>query len=225
VPHATHHHEAQVTDPETLDGACEGASADFSALGITRQKDAVTYEDIEYRANLNLLREAQRAGVGRFGVISVVQPESFRGLAIMESRERFIAELRAGAMPSTVVRATGFFDGRDLAAASCDALLGGVDEVEVGGPDVLPWNEVAALAFGALGTKSRVTCLPAWLVRVLLAVVRPFHRRSYDVGQFILRGATRDVTAPRTGKHHLRDHYEALARALRSSASDAGDPA
>ena len=247
VPLASSHHEAQVTDARSLEGVCEGARAIFSALGITRQTDKVSYEDIEYRANLNLLEEAQRAGVERFGVISVATPETFRGLAIMDSRERFIEALQASTMPSSVVRATGFFsdmkdffemaargrvwligegknrvnpiDGRDLARAASDALLTGVDEVEVGGPDLLRWDEIAQLAFAAVEKPTRISRVPPWLARAALSLLRPFHRRGHDIGQFILRGATHDLVAPRSGGHHLSDEYIALAQARNSSPS------
>lgn len=100
---------AQVTDAASLRGVCDGADAVFSALGITRQRDDVTYEDIEYHANLNLLREAERSGVPRFGVISAIHPEHFRELAIMKSRERFVAALRDSNIEARIIRATGFF--------------------------------------------------------------------------------------------------------------------
>lgn len=232
--------EAEVTDRASLEGICDGADAVFSALGITRQTDAVTYEDIEYRANMNVLAEAQRAGVGRFGVISVVHPEYFEGLAIMASRARFVAHLEASDMPSTVVRATGFFSdlqevfemaaggrvylvgngealvnpvhGADLAAACADALAAGDREVNVGGPDVLSWQAIADLAFAALGRPAKITRVPTWLPRLLLPLVRPFSRRAYDVAGFIVRGSGHDLVAPVGGRHTLKAFYEELAR-------------
>lgn len=238
--HETVH--ADVTDPASIRGVFDGADLAFSALGITRQTDKVTYEDIEYTANAHLLDEAIRSGVARFGVISVARVEAFRGLAITESRERFVSHLQqrstAGDIDATVVRATGFFSdmgdvfemaeqgriflvgdgtcrvnpihGTDLATACADALEQGQDEVSVGGPETFTWNEVATLAFDVTGKRERVARVPAWLIRWLLPVVRVFSQRAFDVGSFILRGATTNVTAPPTGTHTLRDHYEAL---------------
>jgi len=233
--------EADVTRPSTLEGAFDDAELVFSALGITRQTDKVTYEDIEYTANHNALREAMRAGAKRFGVISAVNPNALEGLAIMESRERFIRELRQSAVASTVVRATGFFSdlqdvfnmaasgrayligdgttranpvhGEDLAAAAVDAMVDGLDAVDVGGPDVFTWDEVAQLAFDALGVPAKVTHVPGWVLELGLPLVRPFNRRVYDVGSFIARGATHDMVAPCHGRHHLGPFFETLARA------------
>lgn len=231
--------EAQVTEEGGLDGVCEGADAVFSALGITRQTDNVTYEDVEYTANLRLLAEAQRAGVCQFGVISVVAPESFLDLAILASRERFVKQLQQAELESTVVRATGFFcdmqevmdmaasgrvwligngnnrvnpiHGADLANACIDAMEAGEKQVNVGGPDELTWNEVAAMAFEVLGKVPKVHRVPAWFPELLLPLVRVFHQRAYDVGSFITRGATLNLTAPPYGEHHLRGLFEELA--------------
>ncbi|MGH1344783.1 MAG: NAD(P)H-binding protein [Nannocystales bacterium] len=241
VPGAHRIIEADVTQPATLAGALDGAALVFSALGITRQTDKVTYEDIEYTANHNVLHEAARAGVKRFGVISAVNPDVLEGLAIMESRERFIAELSEATVPSTVVRATGFFSdlqdvfdmaasgrsyvigdgttrvnpvhGEDLAAASADAMLAQQDEIDVGGPEVFTWNEVAQTAFAALGTPAKITHVPAWVVKLGLPLIRPFNRRVYDVGSFIVRGATHDMVAPCHGQRRLAPFFETLARA------------
>ena len=38
----------EVTDPESLYGACDGIDVVFSSVGITRQKDGLTYTDVDY---------------------------------------------------------------------------------------------------------------------------------------------------------------------------------
>ncbi len=38
----------QVTKPETLHGLCDGIDIIFSSIGITRQKDRLTYRDVDY---------------------------------------------------------------------------------------------------------------------------------------------------------------------------------
>jgi len=233
--------EADVTDPSTLQGVFDGATRVFSALGITRQTDKVSYEDIEYTANLHVLRASIAAGVKGFGVISVVNPDVLEGLSIVTSRERFIAELRDAPIPSTVVRATGFFSdlrdvfqmaasgraylvgdgtkrvnpvhGEDLAEACVDALLAETSEAQVGGPEVFSWEQIAQLAFGALGVPAKVTHVPAWIPRLALPLIRPFNRRAYDVGSFIVRGSTHDMVAPCHGHHRLGPFFESLARA------------
>ena len=52
---------AEVTDPATLTGCCEGIDTVISTVGITRQKDGLTYMDVDYQANKNLLEEALKS--------------------------------------------------------------------------------------------------------------------------------------------------------------------
>jgi uncharacterized protein YbjT (DUF2867 family) len=120
VPDAHTVVHAEVTDPESLRGACDGVDAVFSALGITRQKDrGITFRDIELDANAALLRESLRAGVGTFGTIAVLDAERFAGVAMVDAKEQFVRKLLAESPRPRVVRSTGFFSdmGELLAAA------------------------------------------------------------------------------------------------------------
>ena len=48
-----------VTDPASLDGICQDIDIVFSSIGITKQKDNLTYMDVDYQSNKNLLEEAK----------------------------------------------------------------------------------------------------------------------------------------------------------------------
>jgi len=50
-----------VTDPASLAWFCEGIDIVFSSIGITKQKDNMTYMDVDYQGNKNLLEEAKMA--------------------------------------------------------------------------------------------------------------------------------------------------------------------
>jgi len=52
-----------VTKRESLRGACDGIALVISCIGITRLSSKLTHMDVDYQGNLNLLREAERAGV------------------------------------------------------------------------------------------------------------------------------------------------------------------
>jgi uncharacterized protein YbjT (DUF2867 family) len=51
-------HEVEVTQAETLKNICDGIDVVISSIGITRQKDDMTYMDVDYQANVNVLQEA-----------------------------------------------------------------------------------------------------------------------------------------------------------------------
>ena len=58
--------KGQITVPSTIRNCCSGIDTVISTVGITRQKDNLTYMDVDYQGNLNLLNEALRSGVKRF---------------------------------------------------------------------------------------------------------------------------------------------------------------
>ena len=76
--------EAQVTQPETLEGVCKNIDVVISTVGITRQKDGLTYMDVDFQSNVNLIDEAKKEGVKKFIYISVLNGEKLRHLKICE---------------------------------------------------------------------------------------------------------------------------------------------
>ena len=47
--------EAEVTNPSSLLNCCDGIDVVISTLGITKQKDGLSYMEVDFQANLNLL--------------------------------------------------------------------------------------------------------------------------------------------------------------------------
>ena len=61
----------EITDPKTLKGITDEIDVVISSIGITRQKDNLTYMDVDYQANMNLLQQARQSGVSKFIYISL----------------------------------------------------------------------------------------------------------------------------------------------------------
>ena len=69
-------------------------------MGITRFKGRLTHEDVDFRGNLNLLREAGKSRVGKFGFISPAgTPEGRREAPLLAAKHRFETALRASEVP------------------------------------------------------------------------------------------------------------------------------
>lgn len=172
----------EVTQPETLRGImADGVDIVVSAVGITRQRDGVTYEDVDYMANVNLLVEAEQQGqVKRFAYIHVIHGEELAKTAVaVAAKQAFVDRLKRSTIASTVVCPTGFFSdmrdfldmakggrvylfgngefrlnpihGEDLAMATANAIETGRDELSVGGPDTFTHKELATMALEVSG--------------------------------------------------------------------------
>lgn len=227
--------EAEVTQPGTLDNICDGIDAVFSSIGITRQKDGLTFRDVDYQGNKNLLAIALRASVRKFVYVSVFNGPNLRYLDIVAAHEDFVEELKASGIDYAVIRPTGYFSdmgeifnmarkgrvwligsgnnrvnaihGSDLAVVCADAMAGTESEIDVGGPQTLTWNEVAALTFEVLEKPAKISHVPAWLMWSVVCLVKLFNPHQGDLLAFFTTMATNDIVAPPTGTHTLEAHY------------------
>jgi len=233
--------EAEATQPESLSGLMDGATLVVSALGITRQADGLTYREVDYQANLNLLREAERAGGPRFAYVHVLNADAMREVPLVAAKADFVEALQASPLPSTIVAPSGYFSdmgdflsmakagrawlfgsgahqinpihGADLASVTADATEAGSDWIDVGGPEIFTQAELARLAFEVAGRPERITYLPDYLRKVALAVL-PWitPRRVHGPAQFFLTALAMDMVGSPRGTRRLADHFAALLR-------------
>ena len=102
--------EADVVKPEQLAGICKGMEQVVSCIGITRLRGKLTHEIVDYQGNLNLLEEAKRSGVAKFGFISPAGTELGCGHApLVDAKYRFEQALQASGVPWVIFRSGGFF--------------------------------------------------------------------------------------------------------------------
>jgi uncharacterized protein YbjT (DUF2867 family) len=231
--------EAEATRPETLEGIMDGVDLVVSSLGITRQADRLGYRDVDFQANLNLLREAEAVGVGRFAYVHVLKADAMAGVPLVDAKSAFVDALHASDMQATVIAPTGYFSdmgeifemarkgrvwlfgdgtrrlnpvhGADLAVAIANATDASEGWAEIGGPDVMTQDEIGRAAFAALRTDPRITHLPDALRRAALSVLPILPRRISGPARFFLTALGRDMVAPRFGTRSLTDHFANLA--------------
>ncbi len=232
--------EADVTQPAQLAGICKGMEQVVSCIGITRLKGNLTHEIVDYRGNLNLLEEAKRSGVAKFGFISPAGTEHGFGHApLIDAKYRFEQALQASGVPWVLFRSGGFFpdlaEMKQLAAKSPLYTLGKGDSrstpvhipdlaaimlaemettanavVGVGGPEDLTWRETCVLCFETQNLPVRIQSAPLWLCRLALALIRPFSYRYWAMGRLLLFMSTHDVCTPKRGTVKLRDYLAGL---------------
>ena len=231
--------QAEVTRPETLEGVCVGIDVVFSSIGITKQKGKLTFMDVDYQGNVNLLEVARRAGVKKFIYVSVFGGPSLLHLDIVKAHEEFVGVLRASGMSYAVIRPTGFFSdmeeylkmarkgrvylfgpgknrinpihGADLAVVCADAASRDAREIDVGGPRVHTHLQIAELAFISLGKQPRISSVPLWAMRAAVSLTKMFNRHQGELLAFLTTAMSSDAVAPAVGVHRLEDHFRGLA--------------
>ena len=198
--------QTEITQPDSIKDSCKDIDVVISTVGITKQKDGLTYMDVDYRANMNLLQEAKQNGVKKFIYISVLNGEDLRHLKICEAKEQFVDQLIKSKLEFCIIRPNGFFSdmtefytmaqkgrvylfgdgelktnpihGEDLAEICVDAIDKSDQEINVGGPETMTHNEIAALAFDSLGTKPKITHIPNWVRIAILKMVIIYRKQG-----------------------------------------------
>lgn len=94
---------AKATDATSLNGIMAGADLVVSCLDAMRQTDGLNNSDANYRANLNLLREAERAGASRFVYVHVVTAKDFGHIPLGVEKSKFLAALQSSAIAATAI--------------------------------------------------------------------------------------------------------------------------
>jgi uncharacterized protein YbjT (DUF2867 family) len=234
--HADELFVGEATDPESLTGLCDGIDIVFSSVGITRQKDGLTYNDVDYQANRNLLAMAEASGVSKFMYVHVLNAEKLQHVAMIQAKQAFVDELKRSTLDHAVICPTGFFSdmeefqkmaragrvylfgdgsnrinpihGADLADFCARALESQEQQLDVGGPEVFTYREIAELAFDSLDQPEKITCIPKALVSATVGAMRWLTpAKVYGPLEFMASVMTMDVIGEEHGQRQLADHF------------------
>jgi uncharacterized protein YbjT (DUF2867 family) len=227
---------AEVTKPDSLIGLMNDVDTVISTLGITKQKDGLTYMDVDFQANLNLLNEAKKAGVKKFIYVSAFNADKLTHLKMCHAKELFVQELKKSGLDYCIIRPNGFFSdmteflkmakkgkaelfgdgtykmnpihGADLAKVCVNAINADEKTIEVGGPEALTHNEMVELAFNTLNKKVKVSYMPEWVRKMILWFTKTFtSSKTYGPMEFFFTVLAIDMVAPKYGQHTLSDFF------------------
>lgn len=226
----------EVTDAESIKGLTNGIDWIISTIGITRQKDGLTYMDVDYQGNSNLLKEALKDKVKAFQYISAINGDKLRHLKIFEAKEKFVDELKGSGINYSIMRPNGFFSdmrdflnmaksgrvylfgdgnyklnpihGEDLAKVCINNLEAGVEEETIGGKEIFTQNELAELALKAWHKPIKINHLPDWTRRFTIWFLRTFtSSKTYGPVEFFLTAMASDNIAKQYGNKILEDFF------------------
>lgn len=232
--------KADVRNINSLKGLFKGIDIVVSTIGITRQKDGLTYYDVDYAANLNLLKVAEAEGVNKFIYVSSLNGHLMKDLKLCKAKEMFVDTLKSSTLKYQIIRPNGFFsdfsdflelanhrkiflfgngnfkvnpiDGSDLADYIIKNLGSNQTEFNVGGPKEYTHNEIVSLASIALNKKIKTIYLPLLIKDLLIKVLR-FTTFSTFHGpiEFFLTTMSRDMLAPKYGVKVLSDFFKKIS--------------
>ena len=226
----------EITDPRSLQGICKDIDIVFSSVGITKQKDGLTFMDVDYQGNKNLLEEAQKAGVSKFIFISVFNAQKMKNLKGIQAKLKFEEDLKNSGIDYSIIYPNGFFSdmleylkmakngkgyvfglgenrinpihGKDLAEVCVKAATGNERQINVGGPDILTHNQILEIAFDVYNKNSKISRIPIWVANFLKKIFRIFTPvKIYGPIEFFMTVLAADLVAPAYGTHHLKEFF------------------
>ena len=226
----------EVTNPDSLHGLCDGIDVVFSSVGITRQKDGLTYRDVDYQANRNLLTIAEASDVSKFMYVHVLNAEKLGRVAMIQAKQAFVDELQRSTLDHVVICPTGFFSdmeeflsmaragrvylfgdgsnrinpihGADLAEFCIRAIESQDQQLDVGGPEVFTYREIAELALDVFDQPEKITCVPKPLVSATVGGLRWLTPvKVHGPIEFMASVMTMDVIGEAYGQRRLGDHF------------------
>jgi uncharacterized protein YbjT (DUF2867 family) len=229
----------KITKPETLAGLMDDIDIVFSSIGKSRQKDLLTFEEVDYQCNKNLLDLAVKSNIEKYIYISLYNPYDIMHLEIVRCHEMVVNAIKEAGINHTIIRPSGYFSdmgvlldmakkgkswvigeghnkfnpihGADLAKVCAEAAAQENDEIEVGGPDILTQREAAALAFEVLGKEPNIKVFPMkWATRAV-KLIRVLNKQFGDLADFIVTAGEVDGVAPQLGTTTLRSYFEELS--------------
>ena len=231
--------EAEITNPKTIEGCCNDVEVVISTVGITRQKDGLSYMDVDYQANFNLLKEAQRSRIKKFIYVSALNAQKLKHLSICKAKELFVDELKSSGLEFCIIRPNGFFSdmtefftmaqkgriylfakgkcktnpihGVDLAKVCVDAIELKDREIEIGGPEILTHDQIAQTAFALFQKTPKITYFPEWLRKIVLRLLQLLTKPTFHGPiEFFMTVMAMDMVAPQYGNQTLNTFFTEL---------------
>jgi uncharacterized protein YbjT (DUF2867 family) len=82
---------------------------------------------------------------------------------------------------------------------------------DIGGPDILSYDEIARMAFNALGKTPHISHLAPWIMDATSQALKPFNPTGAGFLRFFRWVITSDMVGSPRGQIHLRDFFAHLA--------------
>lgn len=213
-----------------------GVDHAVSALGVTRQK--ADPWDVDFRLNLRYLELAESAEVASFLFVGVMNA-ALGTSGVSRAKHAFMTALERSRVAPQIVNPSVYFSdltevydlarrgiglglgrgdvrlspihGADLADFCVSRIPDGAGTWDVGGPEVLTYREIVALAFEAAGRRPRYVGIARPLATTAVWAADRLGPRAGSLTRFFLEGMQSDSIGEPHGSRTLREYYATLS--------------
>ena len=227
-----------LTQPQYLRGICQQIQCVISCAALSpADAGKLTYEQVDYHGNRNLLIESINAGsVEKFIYVSMHPRRGNGDDEQLQAKEKFVKDLQESVMTSYIVRPTLYFcellpllymarrgriwipgdssrklnpiHGRDLAGVCIKGMIAKEKELEVGGSEVFSLDELARLMFRVQNKSVHIVHVPGALSGLTRQLLKLFARKQVAGYDFLDSDALRTGLAPGQGEQKLETYLK-----------------
>jgi len=218
-----------------------------SCLGITKQQDGLSYDDVDFAMNARLLEFAQNSQAKQFMYISVLNAEKMQN-RLCQAKTKFTRQLKSSNIDYRIIRPSGFFSdiqnmlqqcdgkclpilgngenslnpihGQDLAQFCAEALKQTGRELNIGGPVTYTQKELAQLIQKYCKKPTRIFQLGENFQTAAQFICKLAPERWTGSAEFILEASSIDMSAKSYGDIKLEEflsHSQSNSHCVASS--------
>lgn len=222
-------------NPESLKNTMMGCDLLISCIGLEKPSKTLSYWDIDFKGNKNLLEAAKEQMVKKFVYISVIHADLNAKSELVRAKASFEKELIESGLEYCIYRPTGYFKdivnlfykkaltGKilligngthkmnalhpdEFAQYICQSCIDLKGIHEIGGCEILTYNDLASFCFSLVGKKEQITHVPILIFKCLILFLKLKNKELVPIMDFSLWTMNQDLVAKEIGKTGIKEY-------------------
>ncbi len=228
---------ADITDQQALNGICADFEIVISALGKSvspNDHSKPSFNDIDFIANSNILKEALKSGIKKFVYVSAFHAEKYTNLEYFRVHHAFSERLKTSGIDYSIIKPPAIFSGfldmmdmarkgqlvnigigdkttnpiyeGDLAKACVDAIRSENLIQEIGGGTIYTRKQLYEIIQNEVAPSKSIINIPLGLFKFMLPFIKIYSKNMYDKFAFFTAVVQEDTIAPQVGKMNFEEY-------------------
>jgi len=230
---------ADVCNKSTLEHIFDNQEIVISALGKSvspNDKSKPTFEDIDYKANENILNLAKKADIKKFVYISAFHSEKYLHLEYFKVHHDFSELLKNSGIDYSIIKPPAIFSAYidmiemakkgqliniglgdkktnpifegDLAKIAVESINQHHFIIEAGGQTIYTRKQLNEIVQQATNPSKSMKNVPIMVFKFLLPIIKIFNKNTYDKFAFFIEVLQNDTIAPQLGKMTFEEYIK-----------------
>lgn len=230
---------ANVCNKATLEHIFDKQEIVISALGKSvspNDKSKLTFTEVDYSANADILNEATKAGIKKFIYVSAFHSEKYLHLEYFKVHHDFSELLKKSGIDYSIIKPPAIFSAfidmiemakkgqlvnigkgdkktnpiyeGDLAKITVEAINKQNSIFEAGGKTIYTRKKLNEIVQNEVDSQKNIRTVPLGLFKVTLPIIKLFSKNSFDKFAFFIEVMQHDTIAPQVGTMTFEDYVK-----------------